>query len=170
MKVLQYYPDDKLHKEFHTRDGKKEGLYREWRDDGKLVIECNFVNDKKEGPFRLWDIFVEEGNYTNGKKNGVCKTFSKDGTLLLGECAYLDGELHGYCREWDREELFERGRIVGKILKWHSNGVLKSSISVKKGACTKYFDNGNLHSEFNTNDNGNYEGELVEWYDDGKNL
>ena len=52
------------------KEGKVNGLYREWYENGQLERECTYKDDKKAGLYRRW--------YKNGQ--------------LQEECTYKDGE------------------------------------------------------------------------------
>lgn len=61
---------------------KKEGEWKYWDDDGKLVKTINYKHDIEEGLYTAYypsGQKSEEGNYTLGKKDGAWNTWYNDG-------------------------------------------------------------------------------------------
>ena len=51
-KHVEYY---KYGKEiYYTVDGKKEGEYKSWHENGKLCQHCFYKDGKREGEYKLW--------------------------------------------------------------------------------------------------------------------
>ncbi|HEY3450261.1 MAG TPA: hypothetical protein VGK67_28155 [Myxococcales bacterium] len=69
----------------HYRNGKKEGEFRRWHQ-GALVASENFVGDLQEGR-ALYVVSLggdrEEGEMLHGRRHGVWKTFSQEGSQVL---------------------------------------------------------------------------------------
>ena len=76
------------------KDGKREGEWRKYYDNGKLAYEGYFKDDNRDG---YWKIYNEdgqlmmEGNFKNGVEEGLWKFYNEDGTLKE-EKTYKDGE------------------------------------------------------------------------------
>lgn len=60
------------------KDGKLDGLYREWYPNGQLFYEKTYKDGQLDGLYRRW--------YSNGQ--------------LWDECTFKDGKLDGISREW----------------------------------------------------------------------
>ncbi len=63
--------------------------------DGTLILECEIKDGKYDGVYRTWyenGQLYGETNYSNGKLNGIMKSWLEDGQLFL-EDNYVDGEL-----------------------------------------------------------------------------
>lgn len=75
------------------KDGKKEGKWMSWNDNGTKKEEQHFKNGKKDGH---WKIYRKDGSkfedqyYLNGKKTGKWLTYDKDG--LLGQSITYQSE------------------------------------------------------------------------------
>lgn len=72
----------------------------------------------------------------NGHRHGAHRTWHKNG-VLASEEPYVNGLLHGICRQWD-----EAGHLVGKYRMacgtgiqraWHDNGQLQIEVSTVRG-------------------------------------
>lgn len=64
-----YYPSGKLYQEIIYADGKQWGEYRQFAEDGTILVAGGFVNDRESG---LWidNITCCTGRYRNGQKHG----------------------------------------------------------------------------------------------------
>lgn len=49
-----FYPSGKLKETHFYVDGKKEGAVTTWYESGNKQVEANYLNDKKHGIFRQW--------------------------------------------------------------------------------------------------------------------
>jgi len=76
-------------------DGRADGPWREWHDNGQLMMEVNYNNGRQDGLSRRWH---EDGklsmeiHYKDGKMDGISRGWSPDGQLLREE-HHKDGEL-----------------------------------------------------------------------------
>jgi len=119
------------------KDGKKEGLWKTYHENGQLNVEGNFKDAKKDG---LWKMYNKngqlryEGNWKDAKKEGLSKTYYENGQL----------ESEGNWKDGNQEELWKT---------YHENGQLKSEGNLKEGkenGITKiYQENGQLKEEIN---------------------
>jgi antitoxin component YwqK of YwqJK toxin-antitoxin module len=105
------------------RDGKREGIWRTYDENGVLQAEVNYVAGIREGPFTQWfengqvlnrGTFVKDketgsyesfhqsgaplstGQMLNGKQHGLWIHQASDGTLV-SELNYFNGLLDGPC-------------------------------------------------------------------------
>ncbi|RPI41566.1 MAG: hypothetical protein EHM46_06280 [Bacteroidetes bacterium] len=109
-----YFPTGELRQVVFYRDGRKQGLAREYSKDSVLVTVLEY-NDN-------YLVNRERVNRTDaqGRKQGTHRDYYEDGKIKKEE-NYLDGQLHGYFREFDQKgELvmamrYERGNIVEEI-------------------------------------------------------
>lgn len=67
--------------EYRYKEGRKNGLSKEWYENGRIK---------------------SEENYKNGLLNGLCKRYY-DNWQLSFEINYKNGEYHGKWQEWDRD-------------------------------------------------------------------
>lgn len=72
-------------------NGKREGVWREYSSDHKVVGEYTFKNDKLDGPFRNfnegWLQYRAEGTMVNNEMEGRFLVYTKD-SLLVEESDY----------------------------------------------------------------------------------
>ncbi|MFA5420377.1 MAG: hypothetical protein WC341_18125, partial [Bacteroidales bacterium] len=99
---------------------------------------------KKEG---FWTLEVgdtrSEGNYSEGLRTGIWKTFYQDGMLAF-EGKYVDDLPNGKHQWWwpdgkiKKEAEFVMGRRSGELKKFNEDGTLLIVISYKAGKEVKY--------------------------------
>jgi hypothetical protein len=79
----------------YDMDGKKQGYWEEYRDNGKLDSKGSYINDEKDGYWEYYDIFGKlesKGNYNNGYQDGIWEFYYSNGNLMSKEL-YDDDEL-----------------------------------------------------------------------------
>ena len=92
-------------------NGKKEGLWKEYYDDGSLKSEGNYKNDWKTGKWKYYypnGQLEETGEYINGKPEGEWTWYFPSGKLLR-KMNYYQGLPDGEITEYD-----EDGNVVLK--------------------------------------------------------
>lgn len=100
-----FKPDGKLFAEIQKKDGKKNGVTKNYYANGKVQVETSFVNDSKEGDSKF---YYEDGKicqhviYKNNVKHGIEKHYYKDGKLAC-EIPYLNGEVEPGLKEYNSE-------------------------------------------------------------------
>jgi len=67
-----------LKSEVYILNGKKNGIYRSFHENGQIY---------------------EESNYLDGKLNGIKNTYNKNGNIE-SECIYIDGKENGIYKEY----------------------------------------------------------------------
>jgi hypothetical protein len=122
LKELEVYPDGSvlqrkftkqgiLFAEILRKNGKKNGVSRNFYEDGKIKIETNFIENSKEGESKL---YYPEGGvcqlnvFKNDVLNGVTKYFYKNGSLSC-EIPYLNGEAEPGLKEYSKE-----GKVISE--------------------------------------------------------
>ena len=109
-----YYPTGELKLIVFYKDGRKQGLSREFTKDSTLVTVVQYKDNYVVDRERLNR--VDE----NGNKQGTFREYYANGKIKKEE-NYLDNQLHGYYREFDgKGDLvlalrYERGKIVEEI-------------------------------------------------------
>jgi len=56
-KVVRTYYDNeqtKLKEEYYEINGKKEGIYKEYYNNGQLNVVCNYIDDKLNGEYKIY--------------------------------------------------------------------------------------------------------------------
>ena len=109
-----YFPTGELKELVYYSAGRREGFAREFNKDSVIVTLKQYKDNYLISRERLNRVDRE------GNKVGTHKTFFDDGTVKV-EQNYLEGELHGYFREYDQEGKilqtfrYERGAVVEEI-------------------------------------------------------
>lgn len=132
-------------------NGKKEGVWRVYNEDGSLKIKGKYVNNKKEG---IWTKY--EGG---GKIKEKYKAGKKIKEYLIGNLTDV-GE---YDEEGDKEGIWKEYYRKGKI-----KSIGNYYIGEKVGNWKEYYENGNLKYLEEYDENGDKEGKQVEYYENGK--
>ena len=74
---------------------KKKWKGKEYYDDGKLLFEGEYLNGKRNGIGKVYDYWngklIFEGEYLNGERNGIGKEYNEDGKKIF-EGEYLNGK------------------------------------------------------------------------------
>jgi len=150
-----YYPETKTIKEKTTYiNGVRNGLSKQYYDNGQLEIIINYKNGKKDGLSEYWfksGKFSGIRNYKNGKLDGLLEEWYENG-ILYGK---------GYYKNNKRDGLFETRYI---------NGQLEDRINYKNGKFNglfeEWYDNGQLSLRCYYK-NGKLNGLYEEWYETG---
>ncbi|MBN1595154.1 toxin-antitoxin system YwqK family antitoxin [candidate division FCPU426 bacterium] len=85
-----------------------DGLVKHLFVDNVVSMELTYQNNKKNGPYKVFSRegrLLAEGAFQDDQPHGIIKTYNEQGLLTL-ERSYQDGELHGPSR-W----LYEDGSI-----------------------------------------------------------
>lgn len=121
----------------------------EGRRDGHWVVKG--TDSKKPG--YAANAIVEEGDYQNGRKVGVWKTF------------YPNGELKN-------EITFEGGRPKGPYTTYYENGQVEEqgswSTNKNTGSFKRFYENGQVQQDFTFNTSGKRDGPQKYYYDNGQ--
>jgi antitoxin component YwqK of YwqJK toxin-antitoxin module len=110
-----YFPEGKIKQTFAYNSGKKEGLSKEYDEDGKIITLLEYNND--------FLVSRERINRTdkNGLKQGDWKEFYPNGGIK-SERTYKDDLMHGYYKEYDI-----RGKLVLTML-YDNGAIVKSKV------------------------------------------
>ncbi len=95
-KIESYHIKTKtIQKEENYKEGKKEGIHKEWYFNGKIAYEGNWKEGKIDGIKKDW---YQNGQlmtlflYKEGKPNGIQKFWGENGNLW-NKCIYQNGIL-----------------------------------------------------------------------------
>lgn len=84
----EYFNNDseKLKSEVFMNNGRKEGIYKSYWENGQIHEEINYIDDRKNGIYKsyrengkLWS----EGNYINDRRIGVYRLYWKNGNSKI---------------------------------------------------------------------------------------
>ena len=157
----------------HWKDGKQNGLFQMYTEDGILIDNANFKDGERDG---LTEQFYNDtgklrvsANYKNGVLEGEFKAYYPNGNLQ-GEVNYVNGEMNGDFKEYHENKKIRLSGSYKNSLQdgeWKSyleDGTLESIINYKAGELhgikEDYYKNGNVwtRQEFKNNDlDGVYE-------------
>ena len=109
--------DEKVQLLMNFKNGKQNGLQKQWYENAQLWEEENYKDGVLDGLHRKWHRngkLAEEGNYKDGNRYGLHKQWYSDGQLWE-EQNYKNDERDGLQKEWhhngqlEREEDFKEG-------------------------------------------------------------
>ena len=124
------YPSGNIHREYNLVMNVLNGLSIQYSDSATIVARGEYLDDEREG---FWIEHVgdarEEGNYVMGQKDGVWKTYYKDGQLYhTGNFiqGFPDGLHLFYYPDGTRkeEQHYVMGRRHRNWRKYYENGSL----------------------------------------------
>ena len=119
---ISYYPYGDLYKIEEKRNGKRDGLYREYYGDGRIAREWNYKDGVPHGLNREWrpDGTLEYmRNFKDGKLEGVRRQYFENGRIFKEE-NYKEGKLEGLTRVWhpdgrfNFEQNYHNGEVISK--------------------------------------------------------
>jgi antitoxin component YwqK of YwqJK toxin-antitoxin module len=83
-----FFPNGQIKTEGNMHNGKKEGKWMSWYENGIPWSETWFENGIKHGTTVSWypsGKKMYEGEYTNGENSGIWKYWDKEGNLVKEE-------------------------------------------------------------------------------------
>ena len=157
----------------HWKDGKQNGLFQMYTEDGILIDSGTFKNGERDG---LTEQFYNDtgklrvsANYKNGVLDGEFKVYYPNGNLQ-GEVTYKNGEMNGEYKEYNENKNirlsgnYKNNLQDGEWKSYLEDGTLESIVNYKDGELNglkeDYYKNGNvwIRQEFKNNDlDGVYE-------------
>jgi antitoxin component YwqK of YwqJK toxin-antitoxin module len=145
--VKNEYPDEKIRWErqvarYSDNSFVADGFYREYHPNGQLFVEGNYKDGRQEGSWTYW---YEDGTqnrqvtYKNGKPDGSWESYRADGTLAAVR-SFKDGRRDGGWIVYDetgnqplREQHYVEGKPDGVWKQWFPSGQLHRQITLKDG-------------------------------------
>ncbi len=160
-----------------TPEGKKEGPWKYYYNNGKLKSSGSYANNLQTGPWKFLyenEKTEQSGVFKNGKYDGVWEWFYVNGNIKLEE-EYYDGKEEGASAEYDSTgNIITKGTYFDgqKEGEWIYNAGDYSEKGkyvgdLKDGKWQAFYDDGKLKYEGNYIQ-GNPDGEHVYYYNNGK--
>ena len=164
--ILHWYPNGQKSLEFNRSNGREEGPYMSWYSNGQVHRKAMYRDGYLEG--------VEEYWYENGKP--LKRNVYHDNILAIPynqrlkrvapyESWFVDGTKHEYIP-------FDKfGQYNGKATTWYENGNIAKEIVYKDDAELSektYWQNGNLNTIDEWNEQGKRNGVKERYDKDGK--
>ncbi len=157
----------------HWKDGKQNGLFQMYTEDGILIDSDTFKDGERDG---LTEQFYNDtgklrvsANYKNGVLDGEFKAYYPNGNLQ-GEVTYKNGEMNGEYKEYHENKnirlsgSYKNNLQNGEWKSYLEDGTLETIVNYKDGELNglkeDYYKNGNvwIRQEFKNNDlDGVYE-------------
>jgi len=88
------------------KDGKKDGPYKEWYDNGKVKYDYKYKLDKLDGLIKSYfenGQLQVEANYKEGERYGKFKQFTKNGQIQIDANYENDGKMDEKYYEYDND-------------------------------------------------------------------
>ena len=101
--ALSYHPNGKLAVEAPYKDGKLDGVFRSFDENGKLHETIGYLDGEEEG-FSI--LYYENGKkksretYRQGILNGMSEEWDENGKLIR-QIPYENGQIHGVVKIYD---------------------------------------------------------------------
>ncbi len=158
----------------------KDGLIKEYHDNGQLKSEITYKNGKENGPYTwYWDNgnISDQGSYKDGKLDGPIKVYYYTGELQI-EGVLKDrqkvGIVRGYYKngQLKSEGTYRNDERNGPLKSYFKNGKLRSDElfknDVQVGPFQYYHENGQLRLKGTRKNDGVKDGVVKEYDDSGK--
>ena len=138
------------------KDGKLNGPYLEYHDNGQIMTDCSYLDGEYDGEFKIYGSkgnLISKSHYNKGEFDGATILYHK-----IGETSpkYVMN--------------YKDGLPEGEFVEYHKNGALATKVSFKdgkkEGAQLNYFSNGQISEESNYV-NGLLEGTYKSFYTNG---
>jgi len=123
----------------YTRD-QKVGMWKAYREEGGVLSETTFIDDRKSGPERIFDALgdkVQEGNWLDGKKEGLWIEYYLG--RKVAETRYKEGLRHGRATTMSEEGgrlsdgEFVKDKHHGRWSFFHRNGQKSAEGEFREG-------------------------------------
>lgn len=178
-KWTHYYTDGALSSEGQVRsDGKRDGLWHEYYENGAPKRELSYKDGSEDGTFLAYHITGALDDSTaivNGNANGAYHHHTPDGTLKF-EKVFVDGKFTGpavsrfACGTVDDSYSVLDNNTDGPFISYYPDGVKQYegnyAAGDRTGMHTSWFHNGNKESEWNYV-LGKATGPFTYWWPDG---
>ena len=162
-----------------VEDGKRNGIWTEWKKNGQITGEYNFIEGKEVGEggsiiTRYSNgLKKEEGYYIDDKKDGKWTEWDENGQISL-EGSYTEGKENGNWTYWSKSGQIkkEHNFIDGKWIEWNENGQISLEGNYTEGNLASetkysYYKNGQKKEEVNWKGDKK-EGKLTSWFENGQ--
>ena len=121
-----FYEGGQLWREEIYVNGRREGLLTDYNEEGKIILQGNFVDNKKEGTWNYESPdYKETGNYNNDEPDSVWKSY-----FMPGKIKHFEGR-------------FQSGDPIGLHTAYHPTGekmYMGNYVSGMKDGDWKYYD------------------------------
>lgn len=150
-RIIGYYPNGKIHKNFIVKNGVPDGIAKTFYENGKKKQELKYVQGELNGLSKAWNMngkIQSEHHYKNNKYDGIRKEYDENGKLhdiLTYKNGKLDGERTTYSKKGTEKQIYNDGSLVSAKT-YNEKGKLKSDYDGTTQKEYKYNDYGILVS------------------------
>lgn len=177
--IEEYHENGQIHKRYSLdKEGKREGPYLAWTDEGSLICEYIYKKGVFDG---VQKEFFPSGqsktlaHYQMGKQNGLFEQWYENGTRKI-LAHMVDDQKDGEYKTWYENgqlevlENYVKGALAKNSKSWYANGQLKQFNQYKEGKPhgehKAYSEKGQLLIDIQYVD-GLKEGLCQSWYPNG---
>lgn len=139
------------------RDGKKEGLWREYHSNGQLSSKANYTNNVPEGAsvsYTPRGDMLSKGNYKRGLKEGLWEELEEN-SIIYETVNFIDGLKEGkFVKYFGRsggqiasKGNYKNGELDGEFVSYYQSGKMWSTGSYKNGCYTGLWSYRNINGE-----------------------
>ena len=118
---------------WRMKDGKKNGKWTEWYENGQMASEGSYQEDKKIGKWTAWHEngqMASKGSYQEDKKNGKWTAWYKNGQMA-SEGSYQEDKKNGKWTEWyENGQIFKPWLSAGSLKGRHSEAAIEAVYSM----------------------------------------
>ena len=157
--AVEEFADGRKKMQVPIKDGKINGVVREWAVNGQKIFEAEYAMGVQTGTETQWYANGQKSleiPYTNGSPDGLCLEWYKHGRKK-SEGLFVNGKEEGEHRWWfyngqlDQELTYKNGKAEGLVKNWYESGQLKMESEfrngLREGRLTRWHANGQKHSE-----------------------
>lgn len=132
-------------------DGKLQGKYYEFRDDGSIKITAEFNDGRLDGKYIKFyrsGVIKKILYFNDGKLDGKCREYYDDPSILMSQKE--KGITHHQSNR-KKTFIYKNGKLHGKFKKYYPNGVVMkkgyTSYGIYNGEYTSFFEDGSVKIE-----------------------
>lgn len=102
---VNWHENGRQKEEINYLDNKKEGPWRSWQENGQLKEVGTYIFGKKSGTFITYHdngAIKEEAKYHNDQKNGLATSYN-DSSKIISRETFVNGRKHGNSEYFDEQ-------------------------------------------------------------------
>jgi len=150
----RWHQNGQLERQGNLISGKKDGLWKNWQEDGKIDTEYHYKDDILHGRFYVYysnGKLEKRGSYLKGKRDSIWEWWYESSEKLQAVKHYKDNEFHGLLSGYyengslEVEGNYINGKRDGLWQWWHENGRIY---------CKTEHTNGEIESQTKWNEDG----------------
>ncbi len=91
---FHYYPGGSVSEKIEWKDGKKQGVWEQYFEDGSLRLKASYIGDKLWGDFIVFqakNFALTKGKFTDDLREGLWVFYNQDGSVNM-QINYIHGK------------------------------------------------------------------------------